>query len=111
MTSKEKAALLSAWQINIGTVTDTYITPIVQLGLPSDSPLFSPLLEMMEDYTSAVSAHVGDTDEWLGWFWSDCALGAEPKEVKFEDGTSLVVSDIPSLLSVLAFLSLEPSPA
>lgn len=80
MTPAEMLPLLEKWQ-DIILAAETDIEHVLPpLGLTPESPLYTIPWNLMDAYTEAVSALVGDQDEWLAWYWADNEMGAKKRE-------------------------------
>ena len=75
MTSTEILQHLERWQAVIVQAEADIAQFIVPLRPIPESALYDIPYRLMDAYTSAVSAQVGDQDEWLSWFWADNEMG------------------------------------
>ena len=76
MTAADMLPILKAWAAKITEAESTIERVIRPLKLTPESPLYSTLWGLMDAYTDATAARVGDTDEWLAWYHADNAMGA-----------------------------------
>jgi hypothetical protein len=55
-------------------------------GTDHDSPMLKTINDLWDAYTVAVGQLVGDQDDWLQYFESECEMGREPREVVLKPG-------------------------
>ena len=63
------------------------------------APLPAAVEALAGGYTKAASKIVGDEDDWLEYFWIDCAFGANPLGVKPEPGAAEIKIDGPEAIA------------
>ena len=70
-------------------------------GADYDSKLWLPICALWEDYTSFVSAEVGDEGEWLAYFENECQMGAHPTVITLDSKRKLRLSTLRDLATLL----------
>lgn len=80
MTPTEMLPILTEWQDTIVGAEFEIERCLSPLGLTPESPLYEIPWRLMDAYTKAVSAQVGDQDEWLAWYWADNEMGSKKLE-------------------------------
>lgn len=68
-----------------------------------DGPLFDAVWSTWNDYTQALSRIVGDDEDWLGWFESECDMGKRPQVVISASGRKIRVRSVAQLARVIEF--------
>lgn len=83
MTHDEMLPILQSWQDTIKTAEADIARVLGPLGLTPESELYNIPWKLMDAYTNAVSAQVGDHAEWLVWYWFDNEMGARKMEAGY----------------------------
>ena len=71
--------MLARWARVMRDMEAQYRTLDALMGSEPEAPLPLAVNRLMEAYTDQVSAHLGDSRQWLEWYWLECDLGAKPK--------------------------------
>ena len=80
MTPADMLPHLERWKATIVQAEVAIAQFIAPLRPIPESALYDIPYRLMDAYTSAVSAQVGDQDEWLSWFWADNEMGRKKLE-------------------------------
>lgn len=84
MTRQEKLALLDEWKRKCQALDVQHTTLIKTLHVEVGSPLLEAGYDVVNAYTRAMSALIGDTAEWLEWFAMENHYGRNGHEAGFE---------------------------
>lgn len=93
---------LRHWKRRHGEMMAAYDALYRLTGCSPESQLSTALFDVWTAYTVAISEIVGDHDEWLQWFQSECDMGKRPKTMRFADGRELTVKTLRHLARVIA---------
>ena len=81
MTSADILPILTEW-LSIMQQSDHELEAVLgPLRLIPESPLYKIPWNLMDSYTKAVAAQVGDQEEWLAWFYAENNMGMAKREV------------------------------
>lgn len=96
---------LKKWQETI-LAMDSQLNKLYELFGSIESPLIDCIHKLQEEYTTSVSSSIGDTEEWLMWYWLDNAMGAKKLQVSLLD-RKLIVESLLDLRAVIYFRGCE----
>ncbi len=85
MTHADMLPILHAWQATIRNAEADIERFIDPLKCSPESALYAIPWKLMDAYTNAVAAQVGDKNEWLAWYWCDNNMGAKKMEAGCND--------------------------
>jgi hypothetical protein len=71
-------------------------------GADPDCALLAPFFSVWSAYTVAVSELIGDKEEWLQWYETECDMGRKPMEVVSLGGRTVKVRTLRQLARVIA---------
>lgn len=78
---REALALLSKWEA-LYTRTDALVDGVnAVFGNTPDSLLFETVWCVFDAYTAALSAQLGDSEDWLPWFANENGMGDKKRDV------------------------------
>lgn len=77
MNHAELITRLTEWHITLADVEQQQDL-LMKLTGGVEGTLFLAINDLAIAYTKAVSQIVGDTNEWLDWWWQECDLGSKP---------------------------------
>lgn len=80
MTHTEMLPHLERWKATIVQADVDIAQFIAPLRPIPESALYDIPYRLMDAYTNAVSALIGDRDEWLAWYWAENEMGAKRME-------------------------------
>ena len=77
ITKERRAHLIREWAKRINAIEAAHadLRQLTQASL--ESPLIDAGLRIADAYTHATSELVGDTNEWLTWYWLENEMGAK----------------------------------
>lgn len=104
MKVNEIACMLETWR-GRREALDTPINVLREaLGMPPESPLCEAIDDVFDAYTLLLSARIGDTQDWLGWYQHECQMGNHPMEViPFEGAQPILIDrDLRKLAELIA---------
>jgi hypothetical protein len=82
VTPAEILPILTEWRDTIRKAEADISEYIAPLRPIPESPLYDIPWRLMDAYTHAVSARIGDQAEWLAWYWADNEMGAKAMELR-----------------------------
>lgn len=82
MTHKERMRLLKQWQDQLIAVDNVRKDIDAIFGDCIESEFYSVISKMAGTYTKTLSALIGDTGEWLDWYWLENYMGKREMEAK-----------------------------
>lgn len=96
----ERLDLLHAWKNSWEhiRVNERALDVVIRF---SESRFMEDINRMFILYTDTLGKIIGDTKQWMKWYWEECDMGNEPKQVIFPDHETIVVSTIEDLLIVI----------
>lgn len=100
MTPAEMLPILTEWRDTIRKAEADISEYIAPLRPIPESPLYIIPWNLMDAYTRAVSARIGDQFEWLSWYWADNDMGAKAMEAQI-DGKTYKVRTLKQLARVI----------
>jgi hypothetical protein len=65
------------WQQKIAEVETQIDALNAVLGVSPESDFISAIHDVLSAYTDAVARDIGDTDDWLDWWWLEWSLGVK----------------------------------
>lgn len=71
------------------------------VGCDCDSPMIAAIWHARDAHTNAVALLVEDEGDWLAWFAHECDFGAQPREVIFKSGQTVMVDSVDRLIDVI----------
>lgn len=80
MTTDQMIAELTTWRDRIVESDEAIENLLEPLMLSPESPLYQTFWSLQGAYTTSVAKIVGDSDEWLPWFWSENEMGKRGHE-------------------------------
>ena len=100
MTKDEKLEALTKWQAAIEKA-DRVFDPIVDaIGLEPDGALFELVTDLQIEMTEITSFAVGDTEQWLDWYWLENDMGNKGMEAGY-DGNLKKIRFLDELLELI----------
>lgn len=101
MTAAQMLPLLTAWKRRHAELDAAMEMLAAPFGRSFDGPVFDAVWSTWNDYTTALSRIVGDDEDWLGWYETECDMGRKPKEVHSLGGSVIRVRTLQQLASVI----------
>lgn len=101
MTTDEKMKLLQTWETVICGMESEEDKLQVTLQPDRDSPFMATLYKLETEYTNAVAKLVGDTGDWLEWYWLENNMGAKGMPASRQRGKMKPVTGIRQLLELI----------
>lgn len=80
MTNTQILTALTAWKMQIDQSNQVVESIIEPLMLSPESPLYTAIWELQGALIESVAKNVGDTDEWLDWFYAENRMGKRAME-------------------------------
>lgn len=102
MSIDEIVIRLEAWAKRQRKLQAQYEALQALTGAGPDCALLEPVWSVWSAYTVAVSELVGDKNEWLQWYETECDMGRKPKEVVSWGGRTIKVRTLRQLARVIA---------
>lgn len=102
MSIDEIVKRLQAWADRQRKLQAQYEALRALTGADPDCALLAPVWSVWSAYTVAVSELVGDKEEWLQWYETECDMGRKPKEVVSWGGRTIKVRTLRQLARVFA---------
>lgn len=81
MKRPEMIRRIEAWVKLHADLMEQYHALQALTGADPDCALFKPIFTLWDSYTIALSELIGDEDEWLQWYATECEMGNKPKNV------------------------------
>lgn len=103
MRAHDMLPLLQAWARRNAELEAQMDALAAIFGRSFDGPLFDAVWGTWNDYTRALSRIVGDDEDWLGWFESECDMGKRPQVVTSAGGRTIKVRTVAQLARVIEF--------
>ena len=82
MEHKERMGLLNEWDLQLFQVDNIRKQIDEIFGCCIDSQFYSVMIDLAGKYTKAVADLVGDSGDWLEWYWLENDMGARGHEAK-----------------------------
>lgn len=101
MTPADMLPLLQAWKRRHAELDAAMTMLSAPFGGSFDGPVFDAVWSTWNDYTQALSRIVGDDEDWLGWYESECDMGRKPKAVHSLGGRVIRVRTLQQLARVI----------
>lgn len=101
MEPKQVEYLLKEWEEVMHDLEIALSEMIPFLKGNCDRKNFVAINAMAIEYTNLVAEKVGDSGEWLEYFWCDCELGRKPMIVTFYDGESILLDSVEALVEII----------
>ena len=101
MKAADMLPLLQAWARRHAELQAQMDALAAPFGGTFDGPLFNAVWGTWNDYTQALSRIIGDDEDWLGWFESECDMGRKPQEVISSGGRKIKVRSVAQLARVI----------
>ena len=103
MRAPDMLPLLQAWARRHAEIEAQMSALAAIFGRSFDGPLFDAVWGTWNDYTRALSRIVGDDEDWLQWFESECDMGKRPQTVISNGGRKIRVCSVAQLARVIEF--------
>lgn len=100
MNRKDKLAMLNEWQRKCQTLEIQQAALVKALHVDPGAPLLEAGYDVVNAYTRAMSALIGDTAEWLEWFAMENSYGRKGHEAGFE-GRMRPIRTLSNLLDLI----------
>lgn len=105
MRPNEIACALEMWRGRREELDDQLDALRAVLNPTPENPLCDAIEEVWIGYTVTLSQIIGDTGEWLQWYWLECQMGNKPGEVIPAEGAAPILCgrDLRDLVRVITW--------
>ena len=101
MDAEQITKRLKCWKRRHAELMAVYNAMGKLTGADRYSTLFTPIFDLWNDYTVAMSELIGDKAEWLQWYEIECYMGKTPMTVVLRDGREIRVKTLRQLATVI----------
>jgi uncharacterized membrane protein len=100
MKPAERKRILEVWQRDCLDLED-HIEELARLFETADCGLMRAIYTALDHYTERVAELISAEAEVLKWYAHECKYGREAKVMQHEDGRTVVVKDLGTLIETL----------
>lgn len=102
MDAEQITKLLKCWKRRHAELMAVYNAMGKLTGADRYSTLFTPIFDLWNDYTVAMSELIGDKAGWLQWYEIECDMGRAPMMVVLRDGREIKVKTLRQLATLIS---------
>lgn len=97
---KQAMRLLEAWQESYMCLSELE-TGVQAVFGSNESEFFNTIWHSFDRHTRALSAALGDQDEWLGWYYAENDFGAKGLNAKTPNGKFRKIKNLSDLYMII----------
>jgi len=83
-TKREAMEMLKAWKKTHANLSAMFDKLFEAVGPIHDSILYETVWKSFDQHTRALSAALGDSDDWLAWYFGENDMGANAYEAGYD---------------------------